>query len=102
MHQLKWLVAALKSIHVGLAELSRSVNIPTTRNIVLREREKTMQISQNLDSPPTSDEEEVETREQEATRDIDTPIAVFYIGVSIPIVLLLIVDILLLYVFHVF
>jgi hypothetical protein len=72
------------------------------RNMVLREREKTMQLSPNLSSSPTSDEEEVETREQEATRDIDAPLAVFYIGVSIPVVLLLIVDSLLLYVFHVF
>jgi hypothetical protein len=95
-------VAALKSVHVGLAELSRGVAIPTMRNMILREREKTMQLSPNLYSPPTSNEEEVETREQEATRDIDDPLAVFYIGVSIPVVLLLIVDILLLYVFHVF
>jgi hypothetical protein len=72
------------------------------RNMVLREREKTMQLSPNLSSSPTSDEEEVETREQEATGDIDAPLAVFYIGVSIPVVLLLIVDSLLLYVFHVF
>jgi hypothetical protein len=72
------------------------------RNMVLREREKTMHLSPYLSSPPTSDEEEVETREQEATRDIDAPLAMFYIGVSILIVLLLIVDSLLLYVFHVF
>ncbi len=60
-----------------------------------------MQIPPNLSSPPTSDKEEVETREQEATRDTDDPIAVFYIGVSIPVALFIIVDSVLLYVFHV-
>lgn len=93
-------MAALKSVPIGLAEQSRGVDIPTLFLIV--EREKTMQILLNLSSPPTSDKEEVETRELEETRGFDGHDPVFYIGVSIPIVLFIIVDSVLLYVFHFF
>jgi hypothetical protein len=95
-------MAALKSVPIGLVEQSRGVDIPTLFLIVEREREKTMQILLNLSSPPTSDKEEVETRELEETRGFDGHDPVFYIGVSIPIVLFIIVDSVLLYVFHVF